>query len=146
MEKFTREQLNSMDKDALVTLVMSCMDRIRQLTNENAEQTRELNHKIDNLTETIALLTQRSFGKKSEVKLYSGDQLTIKIDAQNGLEREDQVQQHSAKLLQEESRENLKSKKLLSRNTREPSAKVSPRKTLPACRSPLSIMYWMRKG
>ena len=77
MEKFTQEQLNTMDKDALVTLVMSCMDRIRQLTNENAEQTRELNHKIDNLTETIALLTQRSFGKKSEVKLYSGDQLTI---------------------------------------------------------------------
>lgn len=77
MEKFTREQLNSMDKDALVTLLLTYMEASQKTIDAQTEQIRELNLKIDNLIEQIALLTQRNFGRKSEANLFTGDQITI---------------------------------------------------------------------
>ena len=77
MEKFTREQLNSMDKDALVTLLLTYMEASQKTIDAQTGQIRELNLKIDNLIEQIALLTQRNFGRKSEANLFTGDQITI---------------------------------------------------------------------
>lgn len=54
-EKLTREQLNSLDKDILITLLLGMQDQIAQQTIA-----------IEKLTEQIALMNTRTFGKKSE--------------------------------------------------------------------------------
>lgn len=54
-EKLTREQLNGLDKDILITLLLGMQDQIAQQTIA-----------IEKLTEQIALMNTRTFGKKSE--------------------------------------------------------------------------------
>lgn len=66
-----------MDKDALVTLLLTYMEASQKTIDAQTGQIRELNLKIDNLIEQIALLTQRNFGRKSEANLFTGDQITI---------------------------------------------------------------------
>lgn len=54
-EKLTREQLNSLDKDTLITLLLNMQDQIAQQTAA-----------IEKLTQEIALMNTRAFGRKSE--------------------------------------------------------------------------------
>lgn len=54
MEKFTREQLNKFDNEMLITLVLSMQ---KQLEKQTAA--------IERLTEQIAIMNQRIFGRKS---------------------------------------------------------------------------------
>ena len=68
MAHLSEEQLNSLNRSALVILVSSLQD---QLETANARLA-ETNHRIDLLTEQIRLLNQRQFGRKSE-KALSGD-------------------------------------------------------------------------
>ena len=55
MEKYTKEQLNAMDKEALIQLLYNTQQLLETLVKQNQE-----------LTETIALMNQRQFGRKSE--------------------------------------------------------------------------------
>lgn len=54
-EKFTREQLDSLDKDILITLLLGMQEQLAQQT-----------FAIEKLTEQIALMNTRSFSRKSE--------------------------------------------------------------------------------
>ena len=65
-EKLTREQLNSLDKDILITLLLGMQDQIAQQTIA-----------IEKLTEQIALMNTRTFGKKSEKLQIDEDQLSF---------------------------------------------------------------------
>lgn len=65
-EKLTREQLNSLDKDILITLLLGMQDQIAQQTIA-----------IEKLTEQIALMNTRTFGKKSEKFQIDEDQLNF---------------------------------------------------------------------
>lgn len=60
-EKFIRQQLNNLDKDMLITLLLSMQDQLMQQTAA-----------IEKLTEQIALMNTRAFAKKSE-KLLTDD-------------------------------------------------------------------------
>ena len=52
-DKLTRQQLNSLDKDIWITLLLDMQDPILQQTIA-----------IEKLTEQIALMNTRTFGKK----------------------------------------------------------------------------------
>lgn len=54
-EKLTKEQLNAMSKESLVAMVSSMQDQVTQL-----------NARMDNLMEQIALANNRRFGRKTE--------------------------------------------------------------------------------
>ena len=54
-ERFTRDQLNSLDKDILITLLLGMQDQISQQSLA-----------VEKLTEQIALMNTRTYGKKSE--------------------------------------------------------------------------------
>ena len=60
-EKFTTDQLNSLDKDILITLLLGMQEQISQQSLA-----------IEKLTEQIALMNTRTFGKKSE-KIHSDE-------------------------------------------------------------------------
>ena len=66
MEKYTKEQLNAMDKEALIQLLYNTQQLLETLVKQNQE-----------LTETIELISQRQFGRKSEKNLVTKDQITI---------------------------------------------------------------------
>ena len=65
-DKLTRQQLNSLDKDILITLLLDMQDPILQQTIA-----------IEKLTEQIALMNTRTFGKKSEKLQIDEDQLSF---------------------------------------------------------------------
>lgn len=65
-EKFTRDQLNSLDKDILITLLLGMQDQMAQQTIA-----------IEKLTEQIALMNTRTFGKKSEKIQLDENQLNF---------------------------------------------------------------------
>ncbi len=65
-EKLTREQLNRLDKDILITLLLGMQDQIAQQTIA-----------IEKLTEQIALMNTRTFGKKSEKIQLDENQLNF---------------------------------------------------------------------
>lgn len=54
-ERFTRDQLNSLDKDILITLLLGMQDQISQQSLA-----------VEKLTEQIALMNTMTYGKKSE--------------------------------------------------------------------------------
>ena len=59
MEKYTKEQLNAMDKDALVQMLYNTQQTLyntQQLLETLVKQNQEL-------TEKIALMNQRQFGR-----------------------------------------------------------------------------------
>ena len=66
MEKMTREQLNNLDKEALITLVLSFQ-----------EQLAIMNEQLEKLTEQIKIMSARQFGRSTEKSLSPSDQLSI---------------------------------------------------------------------
>ena len=52
-EKLTREKLNHLEKDMLITLLLGMQEQLAQQTDS-----------IDKLTEQISLMNARAFGKK----------------------------------------------------------------------------------
>ena len=74
-EKLTREQLNRFDKDILITLLLGMQDQIAQQTIA-----------IEKLTEQIALMNTRTFGKKSEKIHLDENQLNFFSDIFNEAE------------------------------------------------------------
>ena len=65
-DKLTREQLNHLDKDMLITLLLGLQDQVAQQTIA-----------IKKLTEQITLMNTRTFGKKSEKLQIDSDQLNF---------------------------------------------------------------------
>lgn len=65
-DKLTREQLNSLDKDILITLLLGMQDQIAQQTIA-----------IEKLTEQISLTNTRTFGKKTEKIKMDENQLNF---------------------------------------------------------------------
>lgn len=65
-KKFTAEQLNRLDKDLLITLLLGMQDQITQQS-----------FAIEKLTEQIALMNTRTFGKKSEKISSDENQLNL---------------------------------------------------------------------
>ena len=74
-EKLTREQLNSLDKDILITLLLGMQDQLAQQTAA-----------IEKLTEQIALMNTRSFSRKSEKGLTDDSQLSCFAEIFNEIE------------------------------------------------------------
>ena len=77
----SEEQLNNLDKEALVILFSSLQDQLvyvqKQLDTAN-ERLNDNNKQIELLTEQIRILNQRHFGRKSESALTSDEgQMTI---------------------------------------------------------------------
>ncbi len=65
-DKFTREQLNNLDKDFLITMMLKMQDQISEQTVA-----------IQNLTEQIAIMNTKTFGKKSEKFQIDADQFNF---------------------------------------------------------------------
>lgn len=65
-DKFTREQLNNLDKDFLITMMLKMQDQISEQTVA-----------IQNLTEQIAIMNTKTFGKKSEKFQIDADPLNF---------------------------------------------------------------------
>ena len=68
MLELSEEQLNNLNKDALVIIASSLQDQLRsmaqQLENANARLD-DNNRQIELLTEQIRIMNQRHFGKKA---------------------------------------------------------------------------------
>ena len=89
MLELSEEQLNHLNKDALVIIAASLQDQLRsmaqQLENANARLD-DNNRQIELLTEQIRLMNQRHFGKKAESGLNDMEgQLTL-FDSFNEVE------------------------------------------------------------
>ena len=74
-DKLTREELNKLDKEMLVTLLLSMQEQIAQQTAA-----------IERLTEQIALMNTRIFARKSEKCLTDSNQLSLFDDILNEAE------------------------------------------------------------
>ena len=74
------EQLNSLNREALVIIVASLQDQMNsmreQLDSANALLS-DSNRQIENLTEQIRIMNQRQFGRKSERDLQTEGQLSL---------------------------------------------------------------------
>lgn len=79
---FTREELNNVPKDFLVSMYMQLLNSFNE-TNETLRTFQEQNtlliKKIEALQENIAVLTQQRFGRKTEKNCVSPDQLTLDL-------------------------------------------------------------------
>ena len=79
MMVLTEEQLNNLNKDALVIIVHSLQEQMQslhtQLDTANA-QLADNNRQIELLTEQIRIMNQRQFGRQSESNIIEG-QLTL---------------------------------------------------------------------
>ena len=89
MLELSEEQLNNLNKDALVIIASSLQDQLRsmaqQLENANARLD-DNNRQIELLTEQIRIMNQRHFGKKAESGLSDMEgQLTL-FDSFNEVE------------------------------------------------------------
>ena len=65
-DRLTREQLNTLDKDILITLLLGMQEKLDQQTAA-----------IEKLTEQIALMNTRTFGRKSEKLRMDENQLNL---------------------------------------------------------------------
>lgn len=74
-DKLTRQKLNSLDKDMLITLLLGMQEQI-------AKQTLT----IEKLTEQISLMNTRTFGKKSEKVMLDEDQMNFFSEIFNEVE------------------------------------------------------------
>ena len=72
--RYTKDQLNSLDKEMLITLFLGLQDQYESIT-----------HSLDLLQEQVAIMNQRMYGRKSEAALaqedYSQAQL-IEVDGE----------------------------------------------------------------
>ena len=81
---FTDEKLNGLPKETLILLLHHQGDNFRILSAQSAtiqKQNEQLMKQIDDLKEQIAILTQRSFGKRSEKDLQIQGQLAFNLDS-----------------------------------------------------------------
>lgn len=81
MIQLSEEQLNNLDKDALIIIVASLQDQLQSMSKQldvaNA-QLSDNNRQIKLLTEQIRIMNQRQFDRKSESKLSETEgQLTL---------------------------------------------------------------------
>ncbi len=81
MTHLSEEQLNNLNKDALIIIVSSLQSQLEavqaQLESSNSMLAENMK-KIDLLTEQIRLMNQRHFGRKTESSLNEDDsQLTL---------------------------------------------------------------------
>jgi len=67
------EQLNSCDKSILITLILSQQEIIKAQT----AQIEDLNRKMDNMLETLAIMRNDKFGRKSEAGMIDENQLNF---------------------------------------------------------------------
>lgn len=81
MFQLTEEQLNTLDKNALIILVASLQDQMQSMNRQLEEANARLddnNRQIELLTEQLRLMNQRQFGRKTEADLSQMDgQLTL---------------------------------------------------------------------
>lgn len=76
MPILSEEQLNNLNKDALVIVVSSLQDQLSLLQNQLDTANAQLldnNRQIELLTEQIRIMNQRKFGKSSESALNQID-------------------------------------------------------------------------
>lgn len=89
MLELSEEQLNNLNKDALVIIASSLQDQLRsmaqQLENANARLD-DNNRQIELLTEQIRIMNQRHFGKKAESGLSDMEGLLTLFDSFNEVE------------------------------------------------------------
>lgn len=81
---FTDEKLNGLPKETLILLLHQQGDNFRILSAQSAtiqKQNEQLMKQIDDLKEQIAILTQRSFGKRSEKNIQIQGQLAFNLDS-----------------------------------------------------------------
>ena len=80
MIQLSEEQLNNLNKEALVIIVSSLQDQLTsmqsQLDNANS-MLADNNRQIELLTEQIRIMNQRQFGKKSETSDEMDGQLSF---------------------------------------------------------------------
>ncbi len=74
-DKLTRQQLNSLDKDILITLLLGMQDQLAQQTAA-----------IEKLTEQITIMNGRTYGKKSEKIDADADQMNLFSEIFNEVE------------------------------------------------------------
>lgn len=88
MLQLTEEQLNNLNKEALVIIAASLQDQLismqAQLDNANA-QLSDTNRQLEILTEQIRIMNQRQFGKRSEAASEIDGQLSL-FDSFNEVE------------------------------------------------------------
>ena len=72
-ETISREELNKMDKDVLVTLLMGMQEQLAR-SNETIDALRAT---VEKLNEQIRIMNTRMFGKSTEKSLAPSDQLSI---------------------------------------------------------------------
>lgn len=73
MKSISREKFNKLDRDALYMMFTGLQDQIAQ----QSDTIDALRLTIENLTEQIAILTNKRFGKSSEKALVTSEQLSI---------------------------------------------------------------------
>lgn len=74
MEKnFSKEQLNNLDKDFLITLLLNMQEQISAQTESNLA----LRAHIEKLTQQISIMNTRAFGRKTEKIIADEDQISI---------------------------------------------------------------------
>ena len=73
MKSISREEFNKLDRDALYMMFTGLQDQIAQ----QSDTIDALRLTIENLTEQIAVLTNKRFGKSSEKALVASEQLSI---------------------------------------------------------------------
>ncbi len=64
--ELTKEELNNLDKNVLVTIIQSQQTQLKNIS-----------HQLNFLTEQIALMNQRSFGRKTEKNSVMEGQLSL---------------------------------------------------------------------
>ena len=74
-DKLTRQQLNNLDKDILITLLLGMQGQLEQQTAA-----------IEKLTEQITIMNSRSYGKKSEKLNMNADQMNFFSEIFNEVE------------------------------------------------------------
>lgn len=74
MEKnFSKEQLNNLDKDFLITLLLNMQEQISAQTESDLA----LHAQIEKLTQQISIMNTRAFGRKTEKIIADEDQISI---------------------------------------------------------------------
>ena len=74
--KYTKEQLNKLDKELLIQLFLGLQDQMEGLT----EQTKALNDKMQLMMEQIVLSNKSRFGRSSEKMAESGQIRFMEVD------------------------------------------------------------------
>lgn len=77
---FTKEKLNNLPKEMIISLLLQQMDHFKLLSDSSAkiqQQNENLLKQIEDLKEQILILTQHRFGSHSEKNLQIPGQLSL---------------------------------------------------------------------